>query len=493
MNFASPTPSRSLPRRLARLLPVLALALSLPVFAAPSLGCSAGGAYAGNGFGATPGGVQDLGLARQLVAEGVVPPAAAFVVEGMFAEHDLPLAGGACERTLCIRGAGAVAPDAAGAPAGWVQLGLSSSIDPGSFERPSATVVLIVDVSGSMGWGSGVETPGEISRDLLHAIADGLGAGDDVALVTYGSTVDVPRPLAPHDAAALHRAVDGLVTNGSTNLEAGLARGIEIARAARARDALRPVRMMLFTDEQPNVGATTPAAFGGMVAAAAEDDIGITVFGAGNGLGQEIFLAMSHLRGGNAFSLFRAPDVDRLMEESWPWLMVPVAYDLHVEAAPSEGLLVTRGHGFPTADGAPATLDASTVFLSRRRGALLVELAGEEAALASGSVALALSYTEPSGAPVEDALVVSLPAAAGEAAYAQPATRSAVALALLVVGMREAAEDYRTDRARAVATLRSARDRFAADVAASTDASLSTELELAGALLALMEAGAPQR
>ena len=42
-------------------------------------------------FGATQGGVQDIGLARTLVAEGVVPPASAFAVEGMFSEHDFCL------------------------------------------------------------------------------------------------------------------------------------------------------------------------------------------------------------------------------------------------------------------------------------------------------------------------------------------------------------------------------------------------------------------
>ena len=56
-------------------------------------------------FGATQGGVQDMGLARELIASGRVPPAEAFVVEGMFSEHDLGLTGEACARTLCLRGA----------------------------------------------------------------------------------------------------------------------------------------------------------------------------------------------------------------------------------------------------------------------------------------------------------------------------------------------------------------------------------------------------
>lgn len=443
-----------------------------------------------NGFGATPGGVQDMGLARELIASGVVPPASAFVVEGMFAEHDLPVGGGACERTLCLRGAGGLAPAADGTDAAWVEVGLSSSIDPASFERAPQTLVLVVDVSGSMAWNGGEETPGEIARTLLSAIADELAPTDEVALVTYGSAVTEVLSLAPFDAARVEAAIAGLREAGSTNLEAGLARGIAIADGARSRSADRAVRLFLFTDEQPNVGATTPAAFGSMVREAADRDIGITVFGVGRGLGQEVFLAMSHLRGGNGFSLFHQDDVPALIEDSWPWMLVPIAYDLTVEPTLPAGALVHTGHGFPDAEaGAAPVLEASSVFLSRRRGALLLELRGES--LAGGAVALDLAYTEPSGAPITEHVEVTLPVTSPS--FAQPGVAHATALALLVEGMRDAAEVYGAQPRQAIETLSAARARFAADLERTPSTALDAELLLADDLLALMESGAGQR
>lgn len=50
-------------------------------------------------------------LARDLIADGRVPPPEAFVVEGMFSEYDLPLPGETCARTLCLQAAIGVAPD----------------------------------------------------------------------------------------------------------------------------------------------------------------------------------------------------------------------------------------------------------------------------------------------------------------------------------------------------------------------------------------------
>lgn len=469
----------------------LALATSVGALALGSLtGCSMS-ADVGNGFGATAGGVQDIGLARTLVEDGIVPPASAFLVEGMLSDHDLPLGGPACERTLCVRGAGGLAPDATGEARGWVQVGLSSRIDVATFERPAQTLVFVVDVSGSMGWGSGANAPGELSRTLLQQIAEQLTPDDDVALVAYGTDVRVPVPLGALDATQLSGAIRSLREAGATNLEAGLERGLAIAREARAADAERPVRVMLFTDEQPNVGATTPEAFGGMASRAADENIGLTVFGAGRGLGQDIFVAMSHLRGGNAFSLFEQDDVAALMSDSWPWMVVPIATDLVVAPRLAEGIAVRRGHGFPAAAaGQPVELVARTVFLSRRRGALLIELGAEPARLAGAELALELSYVEPSGTPVEQRLEIVLPSEAG---FSQPSVARATALTLLVEGMRAAAERYRSDRSGAVVVLQAARDRYAADLGAEAPEPLARELEFADALLALMRSGASQR
>src|SRR5262245_21715972 len=98
--------------------------------------CGCGGYGGGGGFGATPGGVKDMSFARELIANGQIPPASALIVEGMFSEHDLGLAGAPCTDVLCLRAAGAITPDRTGAPHGWVQIGLSSAIDPDTWERP---------------------------------------------------------------------------------------------------------------------------------------------------------------------------------------------------------------------------------------------------------------------------------------------------------------------------------------------------------------------
>jgi len=114
---------------------------------------------------------------------------------------------------------------------------VSSTIDPATWTRPPTTFIFTVDISGSMGWGRGTEevpTPGRLSRSLMHALADELEPHDQVAIVTYGSDVSTPLTLrSGSERSAVHDVID--------------------------------VRVIVFTDVQPNVGATEPSEFEQMV------------------------------------------------------------------------------------------------------------------------------------------------------------------------------------------------------------------------------------
>jgi Ca-activated chloride channel family protein len=415
----------------------------------------------------------------------------------MFSEHDLPLEGAPCAETLCLRGAVGVAPNGDGKPAAWAQVGLSSTINPDTFERPPLAIVATVDVSGSMNWDYADNgSPGGIARELLVDIADQLQPTDSFAMVTYGSTVSTPLGWTYGVDPAIDAVIAGLHEDGSTNMEAGLERAFGLAEDALGTG--REVRVLLFTDAQPNVGATGGSEFETMVAGAAGKNIGLTVLGLGLGLGADLMKSMAHLRGGNAFSLMSPEDVNPFMTDNWPWFTFPIAHDLSVSAQPTSGLSVTAGYGFPeTSAGTPVSLEVASVFLSKRRGGLLVELgpdAGHELAQGDG-VSLALSYEDPTGLLHQETLNPAYDGAATDergVAMPQPGIARAVSLALFTSAMREAAESYEYSHADAIAAFEPALERLSADAAATGDAELSQEAEFWTKLLTLMQSGAPQ-
>ena len=474
--------------------------LASTVLAVAVAAAACGGDFAGYGagdFGATPGGVKDMRYARELIAAGQVPPPEALLVEGMFAEHDLGLTGASCEQPLCLRAAAGVAPDRDGAPRGWLQVGLSSNVDPDAWQRPPTTFIFTVDVSGSMGWEYVDEpSPGVLSRALLHELADELRADDEVAIVTYGSDVETALAVrSGDDRAAVHAAIDELTTDGATNMEAGLRRAYQLGRDATARGR-RNVRIVLFTDVQPNVGATGATEFEQLVADGADDGVDVTVLALGLGIGPEVLQGMAHLRGANAFSLIDFDDVERFIADEYPWFTTPLAFDLAVGVTPSPGLAVDRAYGFPTGPGEEPALEVSTVFLSRRKGALLVSLRPEVAdALDTLAAELTLSFTTPGGQARAQTLRVARDGAALDERgqwFAQPSVAHTTSLALLVSGMEAAAVAYAEDPAGAEAIMTAADARFAADAAALAAPALEPEVELSAAMLALIVARAPQ-
>lgn len=468
------------------------------VFLAAGCGLEAGSGITGGGdFGATPGGVQDMTFARELVEQGRVPPAESVLVEAMFSEHDLPLQGAPCAETLCVRGAVGAAPNRAGAPAAWAQVGLSSSIDPDKFVRPPISFIATVDVSGSMGWSYGEDgSPGNIARGLLHQIRGKLTPSDRFALVTYGNDANTALDWTNGDDSAIQSAIDDLHEDGSTNMEAGLQLAFQIADDELAQG--HDVRVLLFTDTQPNVGATSGTEFESMVAAASKKGVGLSVLGLGLGMGADVLKSMSHLRGGNAFSLVGPEDVPTFMNDNWPWFVVPIAHDLHLDAAPSQSLSIAATYGFPeSASGPAATMDVASVFLSKRRGALLLELGQMQGApFAQGDgVRLSLSYKDPQGGAHEALLSPAFDGAPLDArgvSMPQPGIARTVTLAVFTSELREALEKYATDQAAAIAILGPAIDRLAADAAATGDAELAKEAEFWPKLLELMTAGAEQ-
>jgi Ca-activated chloride channel homolog len=463
------------------------------------LGCGLSSSFSGNAsgeFGATPGGIKDLRLARDLVTKKRVPPADAVLVEAMFAEHDLPLTGSPCDTLLCLRAAAGIAPDLEGKALGLVQIGLSSSIDVNTWVRPATTFVMTVDVSGSMGWSNAsVDRPsaGLLARKALHGLVDTLRPDDRVAIVTYGSTSQVFLSLRhATDLKALHAAIDSLKEDGSTNMEAGVKEAIGVARSP---GDTKLTRLVLFTDVQPNVNATTPTEFEKLIAEAAAQEIHTSVLALGVGIGAELTRGMSAVRGANAFSMTQLADVDSFLKDDAPYFSTPIAFDLNLASKATAPWRINRGFGFPKAnDGVASSLQVASVFLSQKRGALLVAL--EAPTEVDLSHQLALSYKKPDGTVVEKTLEVSWATTSRNArrqSFEQPSVARTTSLALLTEAMHDALVEYSQGKKDEAQThLERAHERFVADAEELKSPDLQNEVEFSAALLALVKSRANQ-
>jgi Ca-activated chloride channel homolog len=143
-------------------------------------------------------------------------------------------------------------------------------------DRTDAALTFVVDVSGSMG------DPGKLDlvKDALHTLVDQLRPNDSVAIVTFSDEATVIRSMTPvAQRAALHAAVDRLRVEGSTNLEAGLVKGYQVAREGFRSGVTN--RVILLSDGLANMGATEAAPI--LARVREEADKKVTLLGVGVG------------------------------------------------------------------------------------------------------------------------------------------------------------------------------------------------------------------
>jgi Ca-activated chloride channel family protein len=117
--------------------------------------------------------------------------------------------------------------------------------------REDAALTFVVDVSGSMSEAGRLD----LVRDSLHTLVDELRPTDSVAIVAFSGEAEVVTEMTPvSNARALHRAVDALRPRSSTNLEAGLVLGYQVAR--KGFEPGRTNRVIVLSDGLANTGDT---------------------------------------------------------------------------------------------------------------------------------------------------------------------------------------------------------------------------------------------
>jgi Ca-activated chloride channel family protein len=112
---------------------------------------------------------------------------------------------------------------------------------------------------------------------------------------------------------------------------------------------------------------------------------------------------IAHLRGGN-YRFVGADDVVPIFEDELDFLVTPLAYNLRVAAKPAQGTSLRTVYGVPgAADHVSGNLlDVTTVFLSKRKGGIVLRLDGANVeTLANGNTfdlgSVDLSYETPEG------------------------------------------------------------------------------------------------
>lgn len=207
-----------------------------------------------------------------------------------------------------------------------VHIGLKG-YDLKSKERPPANLVLLVDISGSMGPADRLP----LLKNAFRMLLDNLSPEDTVAIVTYASGSDVRlRPTKVAEKAKVLAAIDSLNAGGSTHGAAGITDAYKVAEANFDKAAVN--RVILATDGDWNVGITNREELKGFVERKRQTGVFLSILGVGMGNHNDALMqALAQNGNGAAAYIHTLSEARKVLVDEASSTLFPIAKDVKIQ------------------------------------------------------------------------------------------------------------------------------------------------------------------
>lgn len=367
----------------------------------------------GGNLGFSVGGAKDVGNFRENIEQGYLPIPTDITYEGLFYGYFFDTgAQEVCNKLFCPSYSTAISTDPFNDEEKYfLSVGLNSDIKESDFQRKKLNLVVVLDISGSMGspfdeyyydrFGNYVERsddPFESSKSKMEianrAVVDFIGHLEDedrFGMVLFDDGAYLAKPLAKvknTDMEAIKKHVMEITDQGGTNMEAGMEEGTNLFGEFKDADPEEYENRIIFiTDAMPNTGDDSEEGLVGMFKNNAENGIYTTFVGVGVDFNTELVEALTKTKGANYYSVHSEKEFKETMDEGFDYMVTPLVFDLKLELE-ADGYKIEKVYGSPEADEATGEIMyVNTLFPSKT----------EEGQVKGGLVLLQLKKTSESG------------------------------------------------------------------------------------------------
>lgn len=347
------------------------------------------------------GGGKDINNFRDNISKGYLPHPDSVSHEGVFYDYEFNLSGKEKDSMFYPVYEQAVTDSLSDdTDEHYLAVGLESGIE--SFSQPPLDLMLVVDVSGSMGQSMNdyyYDDPKstnpnnrdqvskiEATREVLKKIVSKLGEEDRFGVTLYNNEGWVSKPLrlvSRTDVDAIIDHVDDISDGGGTNMSEGYEKAVtEMTEYADidTEDMSRESRIMFLTDAMPNAGTTGKQEITDLIEDKAEDGIHTTYIGIGVDANPELISQLSKVKGSNHYFVSSAQEFREKVAEKFEYITTPLVFDLNLTIE-GDGFDINGVYGSPneSSETSGQVMSVNTLFPSTgdegtKGGVILVEL-----------------------------------------------------------------------------------------------------------------------
>lgn len=393
-------------------------------------------------LGFSTGGAKDINNFRENIKNGYLPLPTDITYEGLFYDYFFDTGKQKeCTDLFCPSYSYAVSKDPFSKENEYyMTVGLNSGIKANQFHRKNLNLIVVLDISGSMGspFNSyyydgktqiGVKPSEEdrsrkkmqVANETIVAMLDHLQPQDRFGMVLFDGSAYEAKPLhyvGESNMSAIKKHILEITEQGSTNHEAGFTKGMDVFKNAKLpNDSSYENRIIFLTDAMPNTGSTDKNSLLGLVTQADRENVFTTFIGVGIDFNSELIESITKVRGANYYSVHSSSEFAKRMNEEFEFMVTPLVFDLSLDFK-SQGWEIEKVYGSPDTGEQNRLMYVRTLFPSAssggetKGGVVLLKLKklGEN----NSSIQLTATYTDRSGKIFQSTQPVSIPSTTSE-------------------------------------------------------------------------------
>jgi Ca-activated chloride channel homolog len=348
-------------------------------------------------IGFSVGGAKDINSFRENIKNNYLPIPTDITYEGLFYDYYFDTGKKEkCNELFCPSYSFAVSEDPISETVDhYLSVGLNSGIKESDFARKKLNLVVVLDISGSMGspfnqyyydqFGNKIdfESEGEKEEDLAKskmevasesvvALLNHLNPDDRFGMVLFNDEGYLAKPLnivADVDMGAIKDHILEISDQGGTNMSAGMKLGTELLEEYSNVDQSQYENRIIFlTDAMPNIGETNEDGLLGITSNNADNNIYSTFIGIGLDFNTELIEYISKVKGANYYSVHSPSQFKTRMDDEFEFMVTPLVFDLVLNLE-ADGYDIEKVYGSPEANEATGEiLKVNTLFPSATEG-----------------------------------------------------------------------------------------------------------------------------